>query len=407
MLYHKGPACCLNTCPQPPPPQKNCCAAAGVTPSVHPVGHKVKEAPARSHWKHTETGCVAATGALLPVHTPQDSQHKPQPSAAATTPTTPCFATAHLHSGKLPWKKPLHTLEGPCPTHNFRTLLLQPSETFGTRRHLQHLRVWAPHERHTTNRPHTCSGDTPCVCGLAGNTCHAGMPHTQPGDGYAIRELQGGMARVTCTCSSGSTCRHKHAILYHRTGLPLPALWCSRTTCSSPHNTHKEHAHKPASVTGRVGACSDWPPRTPSHPPRLAHTHDMHETARVVVLCGVTGRPRKPQPQGRLHPTLHACKYTTPSHQMYCRQHLKRLLMQGAREAALRSRARSLLITQVYKQQGRTLPSLQHHKTNKAGHIRSRTSQPKPHRHTHTHRQCTHHTASVEATKLTAGNQQQ
>lgn len=140
---------------------------------------------------------------------------------------------------------------------------------------------------------------------------------------------------------------------------------------------HKTHT-QPASVTAGVPAVLGC---TPPTPPKLAHTHDMQKTARVVVLCGVTGRPRQPQPQGRLHPTLHACKYTTPSHQMYC-QHLKRLLMQGTREAALRSRRGSSLITRVYNNEAALCHLPTSH--NKARHIPSRQS-TKPHSNTHTH----------------------
>lgn len=185
MLDHKGPARSRTGTTHTPTSttQKNCCAAAGVTLTVHAVGHKVKEAPAHSHWKNT-TACilkqaaVAAPGALLPMHTSTDSQHKPQPSAAATAPTTPCFATAHMHSGKLPWKNPSNT--GRTLPH---TQLHNPAAAAVTE-------LW---DKQTPAAPeggiHKTHGKPPahllktlCVCGLAGNTCYAGnAAHTTRG----------------------------------------------------------------------------------------------------------------------------------------------------------------------------------------------------------------------------------
>lgn len=161
-------------------------------------------------------------------------------------------------------------------------------------------------------------------------------------------------------------------MLNHKTSLPLLALCCSRDTLRPTRHTRNQ----PPSPRGCL-QCSAAPPQ----PLPNSRTHDMQKTARVVVLCGVTGRPRQPQPQGRLHPTLHACKYTTPSHQMYC-QHLKRLLMQGTREAALRSRRGSSLITRVYNNEAALCHLPTSH--NKARHIPSRQS-TKPHSNTHTH----------------------
>jgi hypothetical protein len=106
------------------------------------------------------------------------------------------------------------------------------------------------------------------------------------------------------------------------------------------------------------------------------------------------GAPESPNLKEGCTPPCMLVSTQTPSHQMYCRQHLKRLLMQGTREAALRSRPGQAHLSHKSTNNEAALCHLYNiTKQTKAGHIRSRTSQPKPHRHT----QCAHNTAGVEA----------